>query len=88
MESATDGGDVPNTNEIDEDLKETADFKKDKQPEDVKEMVNLSSTEENAQPVLKSVDIDFSGNHENNDAVEDCLNLNLEDEENFEEVRW
>ena len=51
----------------------------------------LSETRENQDCpdlALESVysKLDAGSNQENNDTVEDCINLNLEDEENFDEV--
>lgn len=40
-----------------------------------------------APPQVPIQEVDATAaNQENNDAVEDCINLNLEDEENFDEV--
>ncbi len=42
-----------------------------------------------APPQVPIQEVDATAaNQENNDAVEDCINLNLDDEENFEEVRY
>lgn len=100
MESATDGADVSNANEFDDDIKEEpADVKKDKQTNDVNEpeatvvlskvdtpIAKETSKTEVLVPKPEPPKIDFSGNQENSDAVEDCININVEEEENFEEV--
>lgn len=42
-----------------------------------------------APPQVPIQEVDATAaNQENNDAVEDCINLNLEDEENFDEVGY
>ncbi|KAI9554474.1 hypothetical protein GHT06_019747 [Daphnia sinensis] len=87
LESATDGVDVSNANEFDEELKEDVDTKKGNQTNDVNESNSFEVVE--AKAAVSSADgstkIELSGNQENSDAVEDCINLNVEDEENFDE---
>lgn len=84
LDSATDVADVPNANEIDEDLKDEAETQKASQANDIND--SEPAALETLTPPLESSKLDFSGNQENCDAVDDCINLNVEDEENFEEV--
>lgn len=88
LESATDGADVSNANEFDEELKDEAENKKIFQTNDINEPEIPETREIKADilPPAQEMKIEFSGNQENSDAVEDCINLNVEDEENFEEV--
>lgn len=89
MDSCADGVDLPNANEFDEDMKEDVDTKKGCPMNDINEP-NYSEVVETKPSVLsaeESVKMEFSGNQENSDAVEDCINLNVEDEENFDEVK-
>ncbi len=90
LESATDGADVPNANEFDEDMKDEVDSKKGIQTIDVndQELVEVNEANMDVPPPQELVKIEFSANQENGDVVEDCINLNVEDEENFEEVKF
>ena len=79
-DSCADGADVSNANEFDEDVKE--DPNKDMPPTEHHEV-------QQAPPQVPIQEVDATAaNQENNDAVEDCINLNLEDEENFDEVGY
>lgn len=81
---------MSNANEFDEDVKEEMEAKKAfrfNDTNDVDVPVVGVGKPEFIPPALEPSKIDFSGNQENCDAVEDCINLNVEDEENFEEVR-
>ena len=79
MESFADGADVSNANEFDDEtIKE----------EQVKDDMKNNSLADSEPPVDYQTQnkMDAANSQENNDAVEDCINLNLEDEENFDEV--
>uniref|UniRef100_A0A0P5KP82 Scaffold attachment factor B2 n=1 Tax=Daphnia magna TaxID=35525 RepID=A0A0P5KP82_9CRUS len=86
LDSGTDGVDVSNANEFDEDFKEDVDTKKGCQTNDINEPDSFEVVEAKTTVSSdESTKIEFSGNQENSDAVEDCINLNVEDEENFDE---
>lgn len=80
MESFADGGDVSNANEFDDETKE--ELVKD----NVKEASVGDSEFSGHTDYQSQLKMDAANSQENNDAVEDCINLNLEDEENFDEV--
>lgn len=87
LDSGTDGVDVSNANEFDEDFKEDVDTKKGCQTNDINEPDSFEVVEAKTTVSSdESTKMEFSGNQENSDAVEDCINLNVEDEENFDEV--
>ncbi|XP_046451362.1 scaffold attachment factor B2-like isoform X2 [Daphnia pulex] len=85
LESATDAADVPNANEFDEDVKDEVDGKKGTHDVNEPERVEVNEANTDLPPPQELVKIEFSANQENGDVVEDCINLNVEDEENFEE---
>jgi hypothetical protein len=71
-------------------LKDEIDGKKGIQTNDDNEPERVEVNEANTDlpPPQELVKIEFSANQENGDVVEDCINLNVEDEENFEEVTF
>lgn len=71
-------------------MKDEIDNKKGIQTNDVSEPERFEMSEANIDvpPPQGSVKVEFSGNQENSDVVEDCINLNVEDEENFDEVTF
>ncbi len=69
-------------------MKDEVENKKTFQTNDINEPEIPETREIKADNLLpaQEMKMEFSGNQENSDAVEDCINLNVEDEENFEEV--
>jgi len=89
-DSTADLADITNIQEVEEELKEDSE-----KNETIKKEFGTEEKEEEAEPEdetmetahlpSESLKTDTGSNHENNDVVEDCINLNLEDEENFDE---
>jgi hypothetical protein len=70
-------------------LKDETESKKGIQVNDVNELQPFDVNEVKMDaPPQELGKIEFSGSQENSDVVEDCINLNVEDEENFEEVSF
>ena len=97
-DSTADLTDVSNIQEVEEDLKEESEKNEtakkevstEKNCEEVKEKKGTEQEEGSVEPAKDTSQdskLDAGSNHENNDVVEDCINLNLEDEENFDEVK-
>jgi len=95
-DSTADLTDVSNIQEVEEDLKEESEKNEtakkevstEKNCEEVKEKKGTEQEEGSVEPAKDTSQdskLDAGSNHENNDVVEDCINLNLEDEENFDE---
>ena len=85
------------TNDYDEDVKEDnkEETKKDStlpqavsNPPPAKEEATEVDSMPPPAPVPASSTVKVDTKHENNEVVEDSINLTLEDEENFEEVRY
>ena len=91
-DSTADLTDVSNVHEVEEDLKEDIvkeeiTKKEEENDKNVDEVTKqLEEKPESLETLSTQSKMDSGSNHENNDAVEDCINLNLEDEENFDEV--
>ena len=70
-------------------MKDETESKKEIQVNDVNELQPFDMNEAKMDAPPKELGkMEFSGSQENSDVVEDCINLNVEDEENFEEVRF
>lgn len=70
-------------------MKDETESKKGIQVNDVNELQPFDVNEVKMDaPPQELGKIEFSGSQENSDVVEDCINLNVEDEENFEEVSF
>lgn len=96
-DSTADATDVSNIQEVEEELRDDTEKNEtlmkensyDKNTEGATDKWEKSEPEEESMEVVlapsEHTKLDASSSHENNDVVEDCINLNLEDEENFDE---